>query len=55
MSIDKSSFIPAEYKHRLKNIGAEPLVMIEVQTSGCLGEADIVRFDGVYGRVACPA
>lgn len=34
----------------LGNPDASPLVLIEVQTGGYLGEDDIVRFDDVYGR-----
>ncbi|MET0103014.1 MAG: mannose-1-phosphate guanylyltransferase/mannose-6-phosphate isomerase [Sedimenticola sp.] len=55
LNISESTFIPAKHKHRLENIGVELLVMIEVQTGDYLGEDDIVRFDDIYGRVACPA
>lgn len=44
-------FIPREVKHRLSNIGAEELVLIEVQCGEYLGEDDIVRLQDVYGRV----
>ena len=37
--------------HRLENIGAEPLHLIEVQSGSYLGEDDIVRLADSYGRV----
>jgi mannose-1-phosphate guanylyltransferase len=43
--------IEAGQKHRLENRGEEPLVVIEVQCGGYLGEDDIVRFEDRYGRV----
>lgn len=52
LKVNESTFIPAEHKHRLENIGMEQLVMIEVQTGNYLGEDDIVRFSDVYGRVS---
>jgi mannose-1-phosphate guanylyltransferase / mannose-6-phosphate isomerase len=47
---NQSTFIPAGNKHRLSNCTDGPLVMIEVQSGGYLGEDDIVRFDDKYGR-----
>lgn len=55
LGVNESTYIPAGHKHRLENNGAEPLIMIEVQTGSYLGEDDIFRFDDVYGRVKCPA
>ncbi|EGG99388.1 Mannose-1-phosphate guanylyltransferase (GDP) [gamma proteobacterium IMCC2047] len=52
LKVNESTFIPAEHKHRLENIGSELLVMIEVQTGNYLGEDDIVRFQDVYGRAS---
>lgn len=52
LTSNESTYIPAEHKHRLENIGSEKLVMIEVQTGDYLGEDDIVRFQDVYGRVS---
>jgi mannose-1-phosphate guanylyltransferase / mannose-6-phosphate isomerase len=49
--VNESTFIPLKTRHRLKNTGAEPLVMIEVQCGDYVGEDDIVRFDDQYGRV----
>ncbi len=48
---NQSTYIPLGSKHRLENIGSEPLELIEVQSGNYLGEDDIVRFDDVYGRV----
>jgi len=47
---DQSVYIPIGSKHRLANLGKLPLVLIEVQSGGYLGEDDIIRFDDVYGR-----
>jgi mannose-1-phosphate guanylyltransferase/mannose-6-phosphate isomerase len=47
---DQSTYIPLGVKHRLENIGEEPLYLIEVQSGGYLGEDDIVRFDDDYKR-----
>ena len=47
---NESTYIPIETRHRLENPGTAPLVMIEVQCGGYLGEDDIVRFDDRYGR-----
>ncbi len=44
-------FIPAKTKHRIENIGDTNLVFIEVQTGDLLDEADITRYEDVYGRV----
>jgi mannose-6-phosphate isomerase-like protein (cupin superfamily) len=38
--------------HRVENAGSEPLVFIEVQRGGYLGEDDIVRLQDDFGRVA---
>ena len=47
---NESVYIPAGKKHRVKNPGTVPLVMIEVQSGSYLGEDDIVRFSDAYGR-----
>lgn len=47
---NESTFIPLGAKHRLENLGAEPLHLIEVQSGHYLGEDDIVRFEDSYGR-----
>jgi mannose-1-phosphate guanylyltransferase/mannose-6-phosphate isomerase len=47
---NESTYIPLGAKHRLENIGSEPLHLIEVQSGSYLGEDDIVRFEDTYGR-----
>jgi mannose-1-phosphate guanylyltransferase/mannose-6-phosphate isomerase len=34
----------------LENAGAEPLLIVEVQSGAYLGEDDIVRFEDSYNR-----
>ena len=50
LSKNESIYIPVKSKHRLTNNSSMPLVLIEVQTGGYLGEDDIIRFDDIYGR-----
>lgn len=47
---NESTYIPLGSRHRLENIGSEPLHLIEVQSGSYLGEDDIVRFEDTYGR-----
>jgi mannose-1-phosphate guanylyltransferase / mannose-6-phosphate isomerase len=47
---NESTYIPLGFKHRLENVGAAPLHLIEVQSGSYLGEDDIVRFEDTYGR-----
>ena len=47
---NESTYIPLGAKHRLENLGQEPLHLIEVQSGSYLGEDDIVRFEDTYGR-----
>ena len=47
---NQSTYIPLGAKHRLENIGQQPLELIEVQSGSYLGEDDIVRFEDSYGR-----
>ena len=47
---NQSTYIPLGVKHRLENIGDEPLYLIEVQSGNYLGEDDIVRFEDDYKR-----
>jgi mannose-1-phosphate guanylyltransferase/mannose-6-phosphate isomerase len=49
---NESTYIPAGTMHRLENLGAAPLQIIEVQVGSYVGEDDIERFDDQYGRVA---
>jgi len=50
LGVNESTFIPLGSKHRLRNDGAEPVEIIEVQVGDYLGEDDIIRFDDRYGR-----
>ncbi len=50
LKANESTYIPIGCKHRLQNMQAEPLEIIEVQSGSYLGEDDIERFDDVYGR-----
>ncbi len=47
---NQSTYIPQGQKHRLANLGTEPLEIIEVQSGSYLGEDDIVRFEDIYNR-----
>ena len=47
---NQSTYIPVGTKHRMENVGTEPLQIIEVQSGDYLGEDDIVRFEDRYGR-----
>ena len=49
---NQSTYIPIGQRHQLRNPGAIPLELIEVQSGSYLGEDDIVRFKDLYGR-AC--
>ncbi len=55
LNANESTYIPANIKHHLKNIGTDTLVIIEVQTGDYLGEDDIIRYQDVYGRVVSVA
>lgn len=50
LAVNQSTYIPEGVKHRLENVGNEPLRIIEVQSGSYLGEDDIERFEDVYGR-----
>ena len=47
---NQSIYIPLAAVHRLENPGKLPLLLIEVQSGGYLGEDDIIRYEDVYGR-----
>ena len=47
---NQSTYIPVGTRHRLRNPGIIPLVLIEIQSGPYLGEDDIVRFADAYGR-----
>lgn len=48
--VNQSVYIPVGSKHRLENLFAEPLQIIEVQSGSYLGEDDIVRLEDIYQR-----
>jgi len=50
LSVNQSTYIPKQTRHRLSNSGTEPLYVIEVQSGDYLGEDDIKRFDDIYAR-----
>ena len=47
---NQSVYIPLGTVHRMENPGAEPMVLIEVQTGAYLGEDDIIRYEDIYAR-----
>ena len=47
---NESTFVPLGARHRLENVGVEPLQIIEVQVGERVTEDDITRYDDVYGR-----
>lgn len=47
---NQSTYIPIGAKHRLENMGSEPLHIVEIQVGSYLGEDDIQRFEDNYGR-----
>jgi mannose-1-phosphate guanylyltransferase/mannose-6-phosphate isomerase len=51
LRVGESTAIPVETPHRLENLCAETLHIIEVQNGPYLGEDDIVRFQDDYGRL----
>ena len=52
LGANETTYILANSKHCLENVGAEQLIMIEVQTGDYLGEDDFVRFWDNYGRAS---
>jgi mannose-1-phosphate guanylyltransferase/mannose-6-phosphate isomerase len=47
---NQSTYIPFGTKHRLENLGTEPLHIVEIQVGDYLGEDDIQRYEDNYGR-----
>lgn len=43
-------YIPVNSRHRIENIGNEPLVFIETQIGDYLDEDDITRYEDDYNR-----
>ncbi len=50
LTVNQSTHIPVGAVHRIRNIGAEPVHIVEVQCGDYLGEDDIVRLEDNYGR-----
>lgn len=50
LGVNESTYVPIGAKHRIANMGTEPVHIIEVQCGDYLGEDDIVRFEDKYGR-----
>jgi mannose-1-phosphate guanylyltransferase/mannose-6-phosphate isomerase len=50
LSENESTYIPVGTRHRLENVGAMPLHLIEVQSGSYLGEDDIERIEDDYKR-----
>ena len=50
LSENQSTYIPVGTRHRLRNPGVIPLILIEIQSGSYLGEDDIVRYADNYGR-----
>ena len=46
----ETAYIPLGAKHRIKNVGEDLLVFVEVQTGTYFGEDDIVRIEDDYDR-----
>ena len=49
--INETAFIPQGAKHRIENLFAKPIKIMEIQTGKILKETDIVRYKDIYGRV----
>jgi len=47
---NSSCYVPLGMVHRLENVGAAEVHLIEVQTGDYLGDDDITRYDDVYAR-----
>ena len=50
VSEGQSVYVPLGAVHRMENPGKFPMVLIEVQIGGYLGEDDIIRYEDVYSR-----
>jgi len=51
LTVNQSTYIPKQTKHRLENTTDHELVIIEVQLGSYLGEDDIVRIEDMYDRI----
>lgn len=50
VGVGSSIVVPAGVKHRIRNVGNDDLIFIEVQTGEYFGEDDIVRLEDDYNR-----
>ena len=50
LSENQSTYVPLGAVHALENPGETPLEIIKVQSGSCLGEDNIIRYEGLYGR-----
>ena len=50
-NINETTFIPKGAIHRVENPFKKPVNIMEIQTGAILKEADIIRYQDVYGRV----
>ena len=50
-NINESVFIPKGSIHRIENIYAKPVKIVEAQLGNILKETDIVRYQDIYGRI----
>ena len=51
LTVNQSTYIPKQTKHRLENTTDHELVIIEVQLGSYLGEDDIIRYEDMYDRI----
>jgi mannose-6-phosphate isomerase-like protein (cupin superfamily) len=49
--VNEAIYIPLKAKHRLENLTATPVQIVEVQVGDYLGEDDIQRYNDIYGRI----
>ena len=47
----QSIYVPVGAVHRLENLGADVLEIIEIQIGSYLGEDDIIRYQDNYARI----
>lgn len=50
VEVGSSIVVPVGVKHRIRNVGNDDLIFIEVQTGEYFGEDDIVRLEDDYNR-----
>jgi len=52
LSSGQAVHLPVKSWHRIRNVGQEDLVFVEVQTGDYFGEDDIERSEDDYGRLS---